>query len=309
MTSVRANGITIEYLDEGPREAPVVMLIMGLGMQLIAWPDSFCQGLLERGFRVVRFDNRDAGLSTRIPSAGSFATTAMIARALLGMPVKPPYRLADMARDAIGLMNALGIERAHVVGASMGGMIAQILAIEYPERVVSLTSIMSSSGDRSLPGPKPKVLRALLRPRPRRESEAIRRGVQMFRLIGGARYRPSEPELRHKVERAVRRSYRPDGFARQLLAIQASPARTRMLRRVGAPTLVLHGGDDPLVPLAAGEHTAANVPGARLRVIPGMGHFIPEALVPLLVDEIVAHCARAERATPPEARRAAGGAS
>jgi len=305
MSSVSANGIAIEYLDEGPREAPVILLIMGLGMQLIAWPDSFCQALVERGFRIVRFDNRDAGLSTRMGSAGSFATTAMIARALLGMRVKPPYRLDDMARDAIGLMDALKIEKAHVVGASMGGMIAQILAIEHPERVISLTSIMSTSGDRSLPGPKSKVLRALLRPRPRRESEAIRRSIQMFRLIGGARYRPSDSELRHKVERAVRRSYRPDGFARQLLAIQSAPARTGMLRRIRAPTLVLHGGDDPLVPLAAGHHTAANIPGARLRVVPGMGHFLPEALVSLLVNEIAAHCERAE-ATPARDRRAAG---
>ncbi|HTR12992.1 MAG TPA: alpha/beta hydrolase [Roseiarcus sp.] len=307
MTSIRANGITIEYEDEGPRDAPVILLIMGLGMQLVAWPESFCQGLIARGFRIVRFDNRDAGLSTRMPSAGSFATTAMIARALLGIPVKPPYALADMARDALGLMNALKIENAHVVGASMGGMIAQILAIEHPERVISLTSIMSTSGDRSLPGPKPKVLRALLRPRPRRESEAVRRGVEMFRLIGGSGYPPSETELRAKVERAVRRSYRPDGFSRQLLAIHASPARTRMLRRIRAPTLVLHGRDDPLVPLAAGEHTAANIPGARLRAVPGMGHFLPEALVPLLVDEIAAHCARAERGAPLEAQRAAGG--
>ena len=301
MSSVNANGIAIEYLDEGPREAPVILLIMGLGMQLIAWPDSFCQGLIERGFRIVRFDNRDAGLSRRLPSAGSIAMAVMMARAALGMPVKPPYGLDDMARDAIGLMDALKIEKAHVVGASMGGMIAQILAIEHPERVISLTSIMSTSGDRSLPGPKSKVLRALFRPRPRRESEAIRRGVQMFRLIGGARYPPSESELRHAVERFVRRSYRPDGFARQLLAIQTSPARTGMLRRIRAPTLVLHGGDDPLVPLAAGRHTAANIRGARLRVVSGMGHFLPEALVPLLVNEIAAHCERADAAPAPRA--------
>lgn len=306
MTSVRANGIEIEYLDEGPRDAPVVLLVMGLGMQLIAWPDSFCQGLIERGFRVVRFDNRDAGLSTRMRSAGSFATAALLARAALGLPIKPPYRLADMARDAIGLLDALKIARAHVVGASMGGMIAQIIAIEHPERVISLVSIMSTSGDRSLPGPQAKVLRALIWPRPRRESEAIRRSMQMFRLIGGARYQPSEDELRLKVERAVRRSHRPDGFARQLIAIKTAPARTQSLRRICAPVLVLHGDADPLVPLAAGEHTAANIPGARLSVVPGMGHYLPEALVPPLVDEIAAFCRGAEEGAPPEPRRAAG---
>jgi len=305
MACVRAKGIDIEYLDEGPREAPVVLLIMGLGMQLIAWPDSFCQGLIRRGFRVVRFDNRDAGLSTKMASAGSFATDAMLVKAALGLPVKPPYRLADMAGDAVGLLDALRIESAHVVGASMGGMIAQIIAIERSERVKSLVSIMSTSGDPSLPGPKAKVLRALLRPGSRLESKAIRRSIQMFRLIGGARYQPSDDELRPKVERAVRRSYRPDGFARQLLAIKAAPARTQSLRRIRAPALVMHGDDDPLVPLKAGEHTVANIPGARLRVVPGMGHYLPEALVPLLVDEIAAFCMSAEQEAP-SVRRAAG---
>ena len=282
---------------------------MGLGMQLVAWPESFCEGLAARGFRVVRFDNRDVGLSTRMPSAGSLATTAMMARALLGLPVRPPYTLDDMARDTVGLMDALGIGKAHVVGASMGGMIAQIVAIEHPERVKSLTSIMSTTGDRALPGPKGKVLRALLRPRPRDKAMAVRRYMEMFRLIGGSGYPPTEAELRARVERAVRRSYRPDGFARQLIAIQTAPSRVPMLRRVRAPTLVLHGSDDPLVPLAGGEDTAANIPGARLRIVPGMGHFLPEALVPLLVDEIAGHClegrgrgAKQGRCAPPGVR-------
>ena len=224
MTAIKANGITIEYEEMGPPDAPVILLVMGLGMQLIAWPEPFCGGLAARGFRVVRFDNRDAGLSTRMPSAGSLATSAMMARAFLGLPVRPPYTLNDMARDTVGLMDALGIDHAHVVGASMGGMIAQIVAIEHPERVKSLTSIMSTSGDRALPGPKGKVLRALLRPRPRDKALAVRRYMEMFRLIGGAGYPPTEAELRARVERAVRRSYRPDGFARQLIAIQTAPS-------------------------------------------------------------------------------------
>jgi pimeloyl-ACP methyl ester carboxylesterase len=152
MTAVQANGITIEYEEKGPPDSPVILLIMGLGMQLIAWPESFCEGLAARGFRIVRFDNRDAGLSSRMPSAGSLAIAAMMARALFGLPVRPPYTLDDMARDTVGLMDALGIGQAHVVGASMGGMIAQIVAIEHPERVKSLTSIMSTSGDRALRG-------------------------------------------------------------------------------------------------------------------------------------------------------------
>ena len=159
MTAIRANGITIEYEEMGSPDEPVILLIMGLGMQLIAWPETFCEGLVGRGFRIVRFDNRDIGLSTRMPSVGPLASTAMMARAFLGLPVRPPYTLEDMARDTVGLMDALGIGQAHVVGASMGGMIAQIVAIEHPERVRSLTSIMSTTGNRDLPGPNGNVRR------------------------------------------------------------------------------------------------------------------------------------------------------
>jgi pimeloyl-ACP methyl ester carboxylesterase len=306
MPAVRTHGVDIEYRDSGAPDAPVILLIMGLGMQLIAWPESFCDALMSRGFRIVRFDNRDAGLSSRMPSAGSLATNAMLARAMLGLPVRPPYTLNDMARDTAGLLDALNIPSAHVVGASMGGMIAQVLAIEYPDRVRSLTSIMSTTGDPALPGPRPKILAALLRPRPREAEAAVRRGMDLFRLIGGSGFPPTDAELLTKVGRAVRRSYRPDGLARQLIAIRTAPSRVSALRRVRAPTLVLHGSDDPLVPMAGGEDTAANIPHARLRIVPGMGHFLPEALVPMLVDEIADHCARAEaRAQSP--RRAAGG--
>ncbi len=306
MTSVRVNGIDIEYEDTGLRDAPVILLIMGLGMQLVAWPNSFCEGLTARGFRVVRFDNRDAGLSSRMPSAGRLATRAMMARAFLGLPVRPPYTLDDMAADTIGLLDALAIPNAHVVGASMGGMIAQLVAIEHPERVKSLTSIMSTSGDRALPGPKGRVLRALIRPRPRSEPMAIRRMIEFFRLIGGSGYPPTEAELQAKVARSVRRSYRPDGLARQLIAIQTAPSRVRALRSIKAPTLVLHGSEDPLIPVAGGEDTAANIPGSRLRIVPGMGHFLPETLVPLLVDEIARHCLQAEDAAQNTVARAAG---
>src|SRR5271166_3060605 len=306
MTAVRANGIAIDYEETGPRDAPAILLIMGLGMQLVAWPNTFCEGLAARGFRVIRFDNRDAGLSSRMPSAGRIATRAMMARAFVRLPVRPPYTLNDMARDALGLLDALGIARAHVVGASMGGMIAQILAIEHPERVKSLTSIMSTTGDRRLPGPKAKVLRALLRPRPRNKAVAVRGSMEFFRLIGGSGFPPTDAELRDKVERAVQRSYRPAAVLRQLIAIQAAPSRVQALRRVRVPTLVLHGSDDPLVPMAGGEDTAANIPGARLRIIPGMGHFLPEALVPLLVDEIAGHCRKAEDAAQSRVGSAAG---
>jgi proline iminopeptidase len=303
MTSVRANGITIEYEEFGARKGPAILLIMGLGMQLVAWPDSLCEGLAARGLHVVRFDNRDIGLSTCTPSAGRLATTGMLARAVLRLPVRPPYTLNDMARDTIGLMDGLGIASAHVVGASMGGMIAQVVAAEHPDRVRSLTSIMSSPAPLM---PRPKVLRALLRPAPRDRDQSIRRMHGFFRLVGGSAYPPTDAELRAKVDRSVRRSYRPDSFARQLIAIQSAPSRVAMLRRVSAPTLVLHGSDDPLVPPAGGIMTAAAVHGARLRIVPGMGHFLPEALVPLLVDEIAGHCLEAERGAQARAPEDAG---
>lgn len=307
MSAVRANGITIEYEESGPRDAPAIVLIMGLGMQLVAWSQSLCEGLARRGFRVIRFDNRDAGLSSKAPSLPRLVTTTMLARALLGLPVRPPYTLKDMASDTVGLLDALGLDRAHLIGASMGGMIAQLVAIEHPDRVASLTSIMSTSGNRSLPGPQPKVLRALLWPRSRNTAIAISRGVAFFRMVNGRGYPASDAELRARVERGVRRSYRPDGLTRQLLAILAAPSRVRTLRGIRAPTLVLHGDEDPLVPVAAGEDTAANVPGARLRIVKGMGHFIPEALVPLLAEEIAQHCSAAEEAAAGRPRRAAGG--
>ena len=306
MTSVKANEITVEYDETGPRDAPVILLIMGLGLQLIAWPQSFCEGLAARGFRVIRFDNRDVGHSTPIET-GSLATASMMARAFIGLPVKPPYTLTDMAHDALGLLDALGITRAHVVGASMGGMIAQILAIEHPERVKSLTSIMSTTGDRGLPGPRPNVLRALMRPRPRNKALAVRRGMDLYRLIAGSGYPPTDAELRDKVERSMQRSDRPGAVFRHLIAVRTAPSRVEALRRLHVPTLVLHGDNDPLVPLAGGEATAAAIPGARLRIVPGMGHFLPEALIPLLVDEIAAHCLAAEHAGRGSVAPAAGG--
>jgi proline iminopeptidase len=309
LTAVHANGITIEYEESGPQSAPAIVLIMGLGMQLVAWSQSLCEGLARRGFRVIRFDNRDAGLSSRLPSLPRLVTSAMLARALIGLPVRPPYTLNDMASDTVGPLDALDLDRAHLVGASMGGMIAQIVAIERPERVASLTSTMSTSGNRSLPGPQPKVLRALLWPRSRNPAVAIRGGVSFFRMVNGSGYPASETELSAKVERAVRRSYRPDGLVRQLLTVLAAPSRVRELRRIDAPTLVLHGDEDPLVRLAAGKDVAASIPGARLHIIKGMGHFIPEALIPLLVEEIAQHCRGAEDLAQGQPQCAAGGSS
>ncbi len=309
MTAVKANGIEIEYSDSGPPGRPVIMLIMGLGMQLVAWPDAFCEGLVARGFRVIRFDNRDAGLSTKMPSAGPLPMAPLMALAFLGLPVMPPYTLNDMASDTLGLMDALGIDRAHIVGASMGGMIAQIIAAERPVRVKSLVSLISTSGNPSLPGPEPKVLRALIRRRRRSNpARAVKETMEFLRLIGSPGFPTSESELRSKVERSIGRCYCPQGFTRQLLAVLTAADRRPMLRRIRAPTLVLHGAEDPFVPPAAAKDTAANIPGARLRIIPGMGHDLPGALLPLLVEEIAEHCLGAEdKAGGASARRAAGG--
>lgn len=310
MTAVQANGIEIEYSESGPRDGAVILLIMGPGMQLVAWPDAFCDGLAARGFRVVRFDNRDAGLSTKMRSRGPIAMAALMACAFVGLPVRPPYTLRDMAFDTVGLTDALGIDRAHIVGVSMGGMIAQIMAAEHPDRVKSFVSLISTTGNPALPGPEPKVLRALIRRRRRSDpARAVQETMDFLRLIGSPGYPTSDSELRAKVERAIARCYYPQGFTRQLLAIQTAGDRRPMLRRICAPTLVLHGAEDPFIPSAAGEDTAANIPGARLRIIPGIGHDLPAALLPLLVDETAEHCLMAEEKARGESIRRIEGVS
>jgi len=311
---VQANGIEIEYAENGAKDAPVVLLIMGLGMQLIAWPDEFCKELAAHGFRVVRFDNRDVGGSTKFESRRSkafakVALAAALARVWAGVPVQAPYTLGDMANDAIGLLDALGIKRAHTVGASMGGMIAQVIAAEHPDRARSLVSIMSSSGNPALPHPDAKVLQALLRPRPRDRERAIRQAMELYRLIGSPGFPTSDVELRAKVERSFDRCYYPEGFTRQFLAIQASGSRVEMLRRIRVPTLVVHGSDDPLVPVEGGRDTAAKVPAAKLRIIPGMGHDLAAGLLPILVNAISEHCKEADAAAPHMKLQPTGGLS
>jgi pimeloyl-ACP methyl ester carboxylesterase len=300
MPAVQANGLTIEYVETGDQRSPAILLIMGLGMQLITWPDAFCQGLADRGFRVVRFDNRDVGLSTKFHTDNVFSRTVTLMHLLAGGRFTAPYTLYDMAADTVGVMDALGIARAHVVGASMGGMIAQIVAAEYADRVRSLVSIMSSSGDVQQPRGSNHILLPLLMPFPGLfgHEHAIRRSMEALRSIGSPGYPVSDAELRAKVERAHARSHHPAGFVHHVLAIAASGSRVEMLRHISAPTLVIHGADDPLIPVAAGRHTAENIPGARLRIIPGMGHDLPPALIPVLVEAIVAHCQASDRQVP-----------
>ena len=277
MTAVAANGITIEYESLGDPLAPPILLIMGLGMQLVAWPDAFCQGLVERGFRVIRFDNRDSGLSSKIRVRRQPNLVAALAAAWLRLPVRAPYTLDAMAADAVGLLDALGIPRAHVVGLSMGGMIAQVVAATYPERVLSLTSIMSSSGSRKVSQPRPDAKRALLsKPRDPDDPESVvDHLVGVFGVIGSPGFPTDRAALREQVARNVRRGHHPAGVTRQLVAIIASGDRRKLLRKITAPTLVIHGAEDPLVPVEAGRDTARHIAGAKLMVIDGMGHDLP----------------------------------
>ena len=282
----------IEYESLGDPARQVMVLIMGLGMQLTGWPDSFCQALVARGYRVIRFDNRDCGLSGRAPAKKRANLLLAMAAAALGLPVRTPYTLEDMAGDTVGLMDRLGIARAHIVGASMGGMIAQVLAAKFPQRVLSLTSIMSTSGNRRVSKPTKPARKVLLsRPAdPKNTDAVIEHMVEMFGVIGSPAYPSTREELRLRIGHSVRRAYYPAGVARQLLAVIASGDRRKQLRSIVAPTLVIHGAADPLVPLAAGRDTAQNIPGAALLAIEGMGHDFPEALMPRLATAIADHC-------------------
>ena len=258
---VRANGIDIEVEDTGGEHLPAVLLIMGLGMQLVAWPDSLVRWLVEAGYRVVRHDNRDAGLSQDFDRLGTGNVLWQGLRYRLGLQVRSAYTLQDMANDSLGVLDALGIRRAHVMGASMGGMIAQRLAATAPERVASLMSVMSSSGARGLPGPRSDVLRLMMRRPPGRDEAAlVAHSMRLVRLIAGPVFPPDEVALRERLVRALRRSYRPRGLVRQTLAVAADGDRAALLARITSPTLVLHGDADPLVPVACGLDTSQRLP-------------------------------------------------
>lgn len=296
MAQYPAGSVNLEAESFGDPSRPAVLLIMGLGMQLTAWPLPLCEALVEAGYRVVRFDNRDAGLSTKLDAAPRVNLLREAARWFLHLPLRSTYRIRDMAGDTVALMDAMGIERAHVVGASMGGMIAQTLAATYPDRVRSLVSIMSSSGNRALPTARWRVLRLLLsRPPKGATFEAlVGHFVRLFRALGGPGFPISDAELRARSAESLRRNYSPAGTARQLLAIAASGDRSGDLCRIAVPTLVLHGDADPLLPLPHGRDCAARIPGARFETIPGMGHDLPPTLVPVLRDALIAHLRRVD---------------
>jgi pimeloyl-ACP methyl ester carboxylesterase len=281
------NGIEIAYETIGDPSNPPLLLVMGLGTQLIHWDLELCELFAARGFHVIRFDNRDAGRSTRID-----APVPNVLRAMAGFKIEAPYLLSDMADDAFGLLDHLGIEAAHVAGASMGGMIAQTMAIRRPERVLSLTSIMSTTGERRAGRPKLRVWSILLRGAPRDEDAAVEYFVRVFRMIGSKGFPVHEDRIRRLAAEAYERGHTPAGSARQLAAIVASGDRTEELRKLRVPTTVFHGRDDPLVPFRGGRATAAAIPDARLIAIPGMGHDLPREVWPQLVDAVAETAAR-----------------
>jgi pimeloyl-ACP methyl ester carboxylesterase len=296
MPRVRANGIDIEYESFGREGDPLVLLTMGFAAQLIFWPESLCEGLAAKGFRVVRFDNRDIGKSTHLTDRAAPDLAKLWEKVSSGGQPEVPYSLSDMADDAVGLLDAFGAGRAHIVGASMGGMIAQLVAINHSDRTKSLTSIMSTTGRRDLPPGDPATLAVLTRPpKSLSREDLIENGMLVRHALASPGFPASEADARAFVGRVVDRApYDPSGIARQLAAIVAAPPRNKLLNAVRCPALVLHGESDPLIPVAAAKDTAASIPGAELVVIPGMSHGFPESLVPVLLKHIGDFIARAE---------------
>ncbi|MBA3263617.1 MAG: alpha/beta hydrolase [Thermoleophilaceae bacterium] len=286
--TARANGIEIVYETIGDPSSPPLLLVMGLGMQLIHWDRELCEQLAERGFYVIRFDNRDSGRSTKID-----ARVPDVRRAMIGLSFDAPYLLEDMADDAFGLLDHLGIDAAHVMGASMGGMIAQTMAIRRPERVLSLTSIMSTTGERRAGRPKLRVWGVLMRRAPADKQAYVERFVHIFRMIGSKGFPLDDDRIRELAAATYERGHHTAGTGRQLAAILASGDRTSQLRSVKVPTTVIHGRDDPLVPFRGGRATARAIPDARLIAIPGMGHDLPREVWPQVVEAVVETSRRA----------------
>ncbi len=285
MPRARVNGLELEYDSFGSPEDPPLVLVMGLGAQMVTWEIGFCELLTEGGFHVVRFDNRDIGLSSYLDDLPAPDLAALAS----GDLATAPYLLSDLASDVTGLFDALGFERAHVVGASMGGMIVQQLAIDAPERLLSLTSIMSTTGDPSVGYPEPAALAGLTRPPAVTREQAIEDGVTWFKLVGSPGHPSDDEFLRMKATRNHDRANHPAGALRQAAAVVASGDRTARLREVRVPTLVIHGESDPLINVSGGKATATAIPDAELVLFPGMGHELPRQLWPAIAETITAH--------------------
>jgi pimeloyl-ACP methyl ester carboxylesterase len=296
--TVRANGIDICYEIFGEAAAEPMVLIMGLGAQMIHWDDDFCRRLAARGFRVIRFDNRDIGKSSKLSGGKRLTALELLKLRFLRIPIEAPYKIYDMALDVIGLMDALGIKSAHLVGASMGGMIAQEIAISFPERVRSLTSIMSTTGNPKVPPPTREATAVLMAPPAASKEEYFDRYAQTWKVLRAGSFPEDEALDRARAERTFERGLNPAGVGRQLRAILASGSRKKRLASVKAPTLVIHGTVDPLVRPEGGKDTAASIPGAKLLMIEGMGHALPIPMWPQIIEAIDkhAHAARPKAA-------------
>lgn len=289
MAQVTANGIEIEYDTFGDASARPLLLVMGLGAQMTRWREAFCEMLVDSGHYVIRFDNRDVGLSQKFDHAGVPNMAEIVAQAAAGQPVGAPYTLDDMADDAVGMLDALGIERAHVCGASMGGMVVQAMAVRHAPRLRSMVSIMSSTGNPDLPPSTPEAMSALLSPAGTTVDEVLDRAVHIARTIGSPAYPDDAVAIRERARADFERAFYPVGVARQMAAIAVAGNRRPLLAGVRTPTLVIHGIDDPLVPLAGGIDTHEAIPGSRLEVFEGMGHDLPEALWTDIVRHISEH--------------------
>lgn len=283
------NGVEIAYQEVGEPDGEPLLLVMGLGTQMLGWDEEFCELLAGRGFRVVRFDNRDIGHSTMLEGAG----VPKRADLFLGRRASAAYVLSDMAADTVGLMDHLGVSSAHVVGASMGGMIGQTLAIEHPDRVRSLVSIMSTTGSRRVGTPTLKAFGLMLARAPGDREAYTERIVKTFGVIGSPAYPTDEARLRELAGEMYDRSHNPRGILRQMHAITASGDRTAGLRKLALPAAVIHGTSDPLVRPSGGHATARAIPGARLRIVEGMGHDLPRPLWPVFAGDIADTASRA----------------
>jgi pimeloyl-ACP methyl ester carboxylesterase len=286
---VKSNGLEFEVESSGDISAPAVLLTMGLGMQLVSWPDVFVDALVKAGYRVIRYDNRDIGLSSHLDHLGAPNMAWQLLKAKMGLGINAAYSLQDMAKDALGILDALSISQAHIVGVSMGGMISQRIAFTAPKRALSLTSIMSTSAAPGLPAARPEVVRAMLnKPKSQRVEDLVNHSANLFQLIGSPDY-PQDAQYRERLKMAIERAYHPVGMLRQLLAIAADIKRYQFLLNVKCPTLVIHGKADPLVPIACGQDTANRIEGSRFVAIDGMGHDLPPGVTKLLTELVVPH--------------------
>jgi len=293
MPKAKANNIEIEYETFGnPTDKPL-LLVNGLGSQMINWEVDFIKSLLDRNFYVIRFDNRDVGLSTKFEEAGTPNLMKEMTAFQAGEPIEAPYSLEDMADDAVGLLDALHIEKAHICGVSMGGMIVQVITLRHPSRVLSLTSIMSTTGNPDLPQATPEAMQALLTPAPTERNAYIEHSLKIRHLLYGSGFPYYEEKQRALAERLYDRCFYPPGFGRQLLAIVTNGNRKPKLSSVKVPTLVIHGGDDPLVPVEGGKDTAEAIAGSELIIIDGMGHSLPPETWEQISDAIAKNAAKA----------------